>query len=106
MMGLFFIHYLHRGLVYPFMIRTKGKKMPLVIMLSAMLFNSVNGSLLGIWFADFAHYADSWYLSPAFICGIILFAGGMIINRTADDQLINLRKKGGKRLPNTQLRPF
>src|SRR5271156_639043 len=39
MMGLFFIHYIHRALVYPFMIRTRGKKMPVVIMFSAVLFN-------------------------------------------------------------------
>jgi len=41
MIGLFMVHYLHRAFVYPLMIRTKGKKMPLIIMLSAMLFNSV-----------------------------------------------------------------
>jgi len=105
MIGLFFIHYVHRSLVYPFMIRTKGKKMPAVIMLSAMLFNTVNGSLMGIWFADFAHYADSWYYSPAFIAGIVLFVSGMLINWRADYTLINLRKKGesGYKIPRSGL---
>ena len=56
MIGLFFIHYIHRSLVYPWMIRTSGKKMPVVIMLSAVLFNLVNGSLLGIWFARYGRY--------------------------------------------------
>ncbi len=101
MIGLFFIHYIHRSLIYPFMIRTKGKKMPVVIMLSAMLFNAVNGSLLGVWFADFAHYPDGWYLSPLFITGILLFVSGMLINWQADYTLIRLRKKGetGYKIP-------
>jgi len=94
MIVLFFIHYVHRSLVYPLMTRTSGKKMPLIIMLSAMVFNTVNGSLLGSWFARFAHYADSWYHSPFFIIGILLFISGMLINWTSDYYLISLRKKG------------
>jgi 3-oxo-5-alpha-steroid 4-dehydrogenase 1 len=101
MIFLFVIHYLHRSFVYPFMIRTKGKKMPLVIMLSAILFNTVNGSLLGIWFTAFAQYPDSWYNTPAFITGVAFFVMGMIINWRADYKLIRLRKKGetGYKLP-------
>jgi 3-oxo-5-alpha-steroid 4-dehydrogenase 1 len=101
MIILFFIHYLHRSLIYPFMIRTKGKKMPVIIMVSAMLFNTVNGSLMGAWFAKFANYADSWYLSPPFIIGTILFIVGMAINLRADYYLIHLRKKGetGYKIP-------
>jgi 3-oxo-5-alpha-steroid 4-dehydrogenase 1 len=94
MIILFFIHYLHRSCIYPWMIRTKGKKMPLIIMLSAMLFNLVNGSLLGSWFADSAHYPDSWYYSLQFIIGTVVFIAGMIINLISDYYLIHLRKKG------------
>jgi 3-oxo-5-alpha-steroid 4-dehydrogenase 1 len=105
MIALFFIHYLHRSLVYPLMIRTKGKKMPLVIMLSAMLFNTVNGSLLGNWFGRFAHYSSDWYFSPMFITGTILFIVGMIINWTSDYYLIRLRGKGdtGYKIPQSGL---
>lgn len=101
MIGLFLLHYLHRGFIFPFMTRTKGKKMPLIIMLSAVLFNTVNGSLLGIWFSQFAHYADSWYRSPAFIIGLLLFLSGMAINWMSDYQLIRLRKPGetGYKIP-------
>jgi 3-oxo-5-alpha-steroid 4-dehydrogenase 1 len=108
MMALFFIHYLHRSLIYPLMIRTKGKKMPVVIMLSAMLFNSVNGSLLGRWFGEFAHYPDNWYTSPFFIIGAILFISGLIINQASDYQLIKLRKKGetGYQIPQAGLFKF
>ncbi|PUZ22447.1 3-oxo-5-alpha-steroid 4-dehydrogenase 1 [Chitinophaga costaii] len=101
MIILFLIHYIHRSFIYPFMIRTKGKKMPALIMLSAVLFNTVNGSLLGIWFAFFAHYPDNWCSSPAFIIGCILYISGMLINWRSDYQLINLRKNGetGYKIP-------
>ena len=94
MIVLFFIHYAHRSLVYPLMIRTKGKKMPVIFMLSAILFNTVNGSQLGIWFAKFARYPDNWYLSPMFIIGCTLFTGGMLLNWKCDYYLVHLRKKG------------
>lgn len=105
MIFLFLLHYLHRSFVYPFMIRTKGKKMPVVIMLSAMLFNTVNGSLLGIWFAAFGHYPDDWYSHPAFIVGVLLFLSGMFINWKADYELIQLRKKTetGYKIPRGRL---
>ncbi|MEV4885171.1 DUF1295 domain-containing protein [Chitinophaga ginsengisegetis] len=97
MIFLFLLHYVHRSFVYPFMIRTKGKKMPVVIMLSGMLFNTVNGSLLGIWFAAIEHYPNnafiSWYYTPPFIIGTFLFLAGMGINWWSDYQLIRLRKK-------------
>jgi len=105
MISLFFIHYLHRSFIYPLMIRTKNKKMPVIIMLSAMLFNTVNGSLLGIWFADFAHYPNSWYYSPWFVAGVLLFFGGMLVNWHADYTLIRLRKNGesGYQIPRSGL---
>lgn len=101
MMLLFIMHYLHRSFVYPFMIRTRGKKMPLVIMASAILFNTVNGSLLGIWFGSFAHYPDSWWSSFPFIAGTILFLLGMGINWRSDYHLIRLRSihETGYRIP-------
>lgn len=105
MIALFFIHYVHRSLVYPFITRTGRKKMPLVIMLSAMFFNTVNGSLLGIWFSRFAHYPQNLYTSPLFISGLTLFAAGMLINWRSDYYLINLRGKGenGYKLPQSGL---
>jgi protein-S-isoprenylcysteine O-methyltransferase Ste14 len=105
MMVLFFIHYVHRSLIYPFMIRTKGKKMPVIIMLSAMLFNTVNGSLMGIWFGRFARYAGDWFFSPAFIIGVILFIGGMLLNWRSDYYLISLRRPGetGYKIPQAGL---
>ena len=74
-------------------------------MLSAMLFNTVNGSLLGIWFEKFARYSNSWYFSPMFIIGTIFFIAGMALNWRSDYYLIHLRKKGetGYKIPQARL---
>jgi 3-oxo-5-alpha-steroid 4-dehydrogenase 1 len=69
--------------------------MPLLIMALAVLFNSVNGSLLGLWFARWAHYPSDWFGSPFFITGSLLFLCGMALNWRSDYILIHLRKKGG-----------
>ncbi len=101
MLLLFTLHYVHRSFIYPFMTRTKGKKMPLILMLSAIFFNIVNGSLLGIWFTHFAHYPKGWLTSPAFIIGLLGFVIGMVINWTSDYKLIRLRKEkeSGYKIP-------
>lgn len=94
MIALFLAHYIHRSLIYPFMIRTRGKQMPVVIMLSAILFNTVNGSLLGLWFRKWADYSSNWYHSLPFLAGLALFATGALVNLRADYTLISLRRKG------------
>lgn len=103
MIALFFVHYIHRSLVYPLVIRTRGKRMPVVIMLSAMLFNSVNGTLLGLWFARWADYPDDWLRSPIALTGIGLFVIGMALNWRSDYILIHLRRGGetGYKIPRT-----
>jgi protein-S-isoprenylcysteine O-methyltransferase Ste14 len=108
MVAFFVLHYVHRSLVYPFMIRTRGKRMPLVIMLSAMLFNAVNGSLLGLWFTRWDYYPRGWLTTTPFVCGTVLFFAGMAINWTADYTMIRLRKKGetGYAIPQTGLFRF
>ncbi len=83
---LFTTHYVHRAWIYPLRARTSGKQMPLLIMLFAVGFNSVNGVANG-WYAG-VHQTSSWVLLP----GLMLFILGMIINVWADDHLIKLRR--------------
>ena len=45
--GLWVLHYANRTLIFPFKLKTKSKKMPLLIVGSAVLFNGVNGLLNG-----------------------------------------------------------
>jgi 3-oxo-5-alpha-steroid 4-dehydrogenase 1 len=101
LIGLFCLHYFNRVFIFPFRLRTKGKKMPLVIMLSAVFFNIMNGFSLGYFFSHFANYTNAWFTDIRFIAGTILFFTGLYINWKADDMLIHLRKPGetGYKIP-------
>ena len=99
--GLFCLHYIHRSLIFPLRIHTPGKQMPVVIMCSAVLFNLVNGTLIGYYFRNFAHYEAAWIYDPRFISGLVIFITGTVLNVTADTTLIRLRKPGetGYKIP-------
>jgi hypothetical protein len=98
---LYMGHYIYRSLIFPFRLRTKGKDMPLVIVLSAILFNLVNASILGYFVSYACTYTDVWFYDPRFILGLALFILGFGINFWADSTLINLRKPGetGYKIP-------
>lgn len=103
--GLMSLHYLNRSLVFPFRIKTNGKKMPLSIMFMAIIFNLSNGFLLGYYLGNFRIYELSWLKTPYFIIGISVFFIGMFINWTSDTILINLRKPNetGYKIPQGKL---
>ena len=94
---LWLIHYLNRTLIFPFRLRTKGKKMPLAIVCMAIGFNFVNGFINGYFLGTIAtslQYPLSWLVDPRFIGGFIMFFAGMFINWQSDNILIHLRKPG------------
>jgi hypothetical protein len=101
MIALFSFHYLYRSLIFPFRLRTKGKKMPWLIAGSAVFFNIMNGFGLGYYFTRFASYDNNWFSDPRFITGLVLFIAGVYINWKADAMLIALRKPGeaGYKIP-------
>jgi hypothetical protein len=86
-------HYLHRAVIFPLRIHTKGKKMPVLIMVFALMFNLVNGSINGYWIGkiDTPFLFEGWNI-VRFIAGISLFIGGYVINQYHDAILIRLRK--------------
>jgi 3-oxo-5-alpha-steroid 4-dehydrogenase 1 len=92
MIGLFCFHYFNRVFIFPFRLHTKGKKMPLIIMTSAIFFNLCDTFLLGYYFTHFTPQDTSWLTDGRFITGSVLFFIGLIINWKADDILIHLRK--------------
>jgi 3-oxo-5-alpha-steroid 4-dehydrogenase 1 len=92
-LGLFVMHYSYRCLIYPFRIRTGGKQMPLIILLSAVFFNLVNGNLIGLGFTHFNKPTDG--LEPLQVFGLILFGAGMLTHILADNYLLNLRRTSG-----------
>lgn len=92
--GLWMFHYFNRTIIFPFRLRTKGKKMPLAIVFMALGFNFVNGFFNGYYLGSLASYPISWLTDPRFIIGLVMFLGGMVINWQSDDILIHLRKPG------------
>lgn len=94
--ALWVAHYTNRSLIFPFRTRTRGKTMPLVIALFAVIFNLVNGSLNGYYLSNFkAQYSADWLTDPRFIIGAVMFAAGVIINMRSDRRLLRLRKTRG-----------
>ena len=65
--------------------------MPLLIVASAILFNSVNGFLNGYLLRIFKHRNVSSVISLNVMIGIVVFFTGMYINKAADKHLISLR---------------
>lgn len=93
--GFWVFHYINRTLIFPFRVRTHGKKMPLIIVLMAIGFNLVNSYINGYYLGSLSgNYELKWMLDPRFICGVIFFISGLIINWQADNILIHLRKSG------------
>ncbi|MDB5282724.1 MAG: hypothetical protein JWO06_1799 [Bacteroidota bacterium] len=100
--ALWAIHYFNRSFIFPLRIKTKGKKIPLLIVGSAICFNFVNGFLNGTYLGNFGGtYSDDLFTSPRVIIGFLIFITGAFINNQSDTILINLRKPGetGYKIP-------
>ena len=89
---LWLIHYFNRTFIYPFRIRTKGKKIPFTIVSSGIFFNIINAFLNGYYLSYFENYNSGSFNNWTFYLGIILFVVGFYINQKSDNILIHLRK--------------
>jgi len=93
---LFQLHYVNRAVIYPLRTRNDGTGMPLVIVLLAVLFNSLNGYVNARWVSHIGVYGISWLYDPRFLVGVAMFFVGRSINLRADATLRALRKPGDK----------
>jgi len=101
LMALWQIHYVNRTFVFPFRIKAEGKTTPLSIVLTAIVFNSLNAYVNARWVGHFGSYAVSWLYDVRFLVGAGLFVAGFAINQHADAVLMSLRKPGetGYKIP-------
>ena len=92
--SLYLAHYLNRALLFPLRTRTRGKRIPLAIVVFAIAFNTANGwangHYLGSGLADYA----GWLTDPRFLLGLLVFLAGAAINIWSDNRLIALRGHG------------
>jgi len=84
------VHYLNRTLVYPFRTRGDRPRTPVLTVLLAIVFNLLNGTIIGWSLAADPPPADS--IQPWI--GIAVFAAGFLINLQADAILRSLRPPG------------
>lgn len=101
LLGLFVSHYIHRNLIYPFRIKPKSNKMPLLVVVSGFTFCAINGYIQAQYICQYRQYPPGDHQSPRFLLGIALFLAGGVINVHSDSILINLRKDGetGYKIP-------
>jgi 3-oxo-5-alpha-steroid 4-dehydrogenase 1 len=94
---IFETHYLQRSFIFPWLIRGNSK-MPLGIVLMAVLFNTCNALMQGGWIFFFSPaYPTDWLWSWQFIVGTALFFTGFVINLHSDYIIRHLRTPGDTR---------
>lgn len=92
----FICHYIYRSFIFPFLLRGKSL-MPITIVLMGLVFNTVNASLISTWcfyLCPAPFYSYSYFMSPAFIIGSLIFLIGFIANIDSDAYIRRLRKVG------------
>lgn len=108
LLSLWQVHYIHRTFIFPFRMRSAGKRMPLLVAALAIVFNSLNAYINARWLSHFGSYEPSWFVDPRFLIGVAVFACGFWINYTSDRILFSLRKPGetGYKIPKGGLYRF
>ncbi|KAJ3771668.1 hypothetical protein FB446DRAFT_802982, partial [Lentinula raphanica] len=94
--GAYLTHYLNRAIISP--LRTPSRsKSHIIVPFSGVLFNVLNGSLIGTYLSL---PAASVYLSrtrPSFFVGLSLWAIGFAGNIIHDEILLNIRRKANSK---------
>ncbi|XP_041837845.1 3-oxo-5-alpha-steroid 4-dehydrogenase 2a [Melanotaenia boesemani] len=88
----FMLHYFYRSLIYS--CRTRGRPVPLRIVLFAAIFCSISGFLQGHHLLHCAHFEDTWWTKTRLTTGFLVFLVGLTINIHSDNILRNLRNPG------------
>ena len=86
MFCFFEIHYLQRSIIFPSLMKGTSM-MPISIIVVGVFFNTCNALMQGGWLFYLSpddYYPISWFWSPQFIIGTIIFFLGMVINLSAD----------------------
>lgn len=89
------IHYCYRTFLYPVLMRGAEKPFPVLLVLFALTFNSINGYLNGYVIGiQSGSYSQAWLYDIRFICGLSLFMLGLVTHIHSDTLLRRLRKPG------------
>ena len=95
LLGLWVLHYVYRTLVFPFLIRDAGKTMPVLVVMMALVFNTLNGYANGISLAVSPPLLGAGLVGDfRFAMGSCLFVAGFAVHVWADSRLRRLRAPG------------
>jgi steroid 5-alpha-reductase/3-oxo-5-alpha-steroid 4-dehydrogenase 1 len=101
LMLVWMLHYVHRTFIYPLRIRVGAKGTPVVIVATAIAFNSLNAFVNAGQVGHAHRYDLAWLGDARFILGVALFLAGFAMNHHSDAILLSLRKPGetGYKIP-------
>ncbi len=101
MMALWQLHYVNRTFVFPFRIRAEGKRTPISIVGTAIVFNTLNAYINARQVSEMGSYDAAWLVDPRFVIGSAMLLGGFAMNLHSDAILMSLRKPGerGYKIP-------
>jgi protein-S-isoprenylcysteine O-methyltransferase Ste14 len=89
------IHYFYRTLVFPFLIRERGKRFPIALIGIAVVFNTLNAYANGVSLTSLPPLlSGGWLMDLRFAVGLGLFAAGFATHIWADGVLRGLRAPG------------
>ena len=84
------LHYFNRSIIFPLR-KKQNSYCPIIIILSAICFNLVNGFINGYYFGNIAQYDNTYILNINFILGSIVFIIGIVINLISDNILLKIK---------------
>ncbi|KDQ55225.1 hypothetical protein JAAARDRAFT_159790 [Jaapia argillacea MUCL 33604] len=94
---MFLGHYLNRALISP--LRTPNRsKSHIIVPLAAVIFNVINGSLMGTYLSSPSAMSYLNFNQPRFWIGVVMWAVGLAGNILHDEVLLNLRRKSKLKL--------
>jgi len=91
---LWLAHYFHRSIIFPARMSTKGKKMPVAVLLAGIAFNIVNAGLNGYFLGFLADCMTVTFFGWNFAVGVVIFLVGAWLNISNDNVLFRLRDGG------------
>lgn len=91
-LALWEVHYIYRGVIYPFFLSQKNHNMPFFIAMSGLGFNLLNGTINALWLMQIKEYSIAEFYSFHFIIGVVIFILGFAIHFYCD-HIMRLYKK-------------
>ncbi len=70
------MHYFHRTFIYPFRMSSGKKHYPALLVLFAIIFNTMNGFINGYFLFHLAQRQSEWLREPQLYAGLMVFLVG------------------------------